>query len=58
MENIQMTEKKDSKLTETQAFNNIVIAIEMAQKKGSYTLAESSALFESILKVKEKMSLN
>ena len=53
-----MTEKKDSKLTETQAFNNIVIAIEMAQKKGSYTLAESSALFESIFKVKEKMSLN
>mgnify|MGYP000633915125 CR=1 FL=1 len=46
-------EQKPQELTLETAINVLISGIELAQKQGSYTLQESSALYNTIMKMKE-----
>jgi len=43
----------ENKIRIPQAFNNCVYALEQAQSKGAFTLAESSTILDSILSLQE-----
>lgn len=45
--------EQQKELTLETGINILISGIELAQKRGAYTLQESTALYNSILKIKE-----